>query len=135
MKKIPQKEVPAEEVIQNKLSELLFMTIDKSKFRYDARLQDSIWKTGRLIGVENHTYNSSASIADKIRTSYEKLSNFDDLVQVGIGKETIKLLNAWLSEEQHLKISYKSLISNLTVSDIPDDIKEFFQRISNLVDH
>ena len=132
--KNPGKKVPNEEDIRKKLSHFLGSTINQIKFQYQVNLYDSIWKTGLLIKEANHDLNESMSIAKKITISYDELRDFDSLVQVGMGKETLKLLNSWINDELHLQLNRKSLINNLSASDIPNDIIDFFRKISNLVD-
>ena len=67
--------------------------------------------------------------ASEIRTANEAFTEFDDLIKVGMGKESLKLLSTWLNDEKKLKISKKGLIANVTADDIPDEIKQFFSNI------
>ena len=82
--------MPTEETIRSKIVEVLLNTITLAKFRYEQELGESLYKTASLIGLDDYKNMAKAiSEATKIRAKYEELKTFDELVEVGMGKEAL----------------------------------------------
>ncbi len=126
----PEKKIPNIDELKTQLSSILLDTIRLSKYKYNTVLEDNLCKLSCFNGLEQYRASNEYRIkADKIRDTNEKLNAFDDIRKVGMGKESLKCLMSWLNNEKKLKISKKALIANVSVDDIPTEIKVFFQNI------
>jgi AAA15 family ATPase/GTPase len=128
--RVAEKEVE-ESTLRRKIADFLRETIEKSRYRMDSNLEDSIWKTAILVNDREYvrSKNEVASAAIKIRQEYEDLTKLEDLILVGMGKEARKQLFKWLGEEKKLNLSEKDIIDNLTETDIPQEIHEILQSL------
>lgn len=124
------KKLPNVEEIKEKITNLLSETIKLSKFSYDDNLEDSIWKTAILVGdQEFRNPVTCKSEAKKIRESYEAKTTFEDLIVVGMGKETLNGLLRWINEDLKLKLARTDILDALSIKQIPE---EFLQILQNL---
>lgn len=126
----PDKELPLEEEIAEKICEFLKDTIRLAKYKYNTVIEDSLSKLSSFKGLEIYrSSNEYRKKADEIRETNEATCEIDQLRKVGMGKECLKSLLGWLNSEKHLKISKKALINELMVDEIPEEIKSFFESI------
>ena len=131
----PGKQLPSIEEIECKIKGFLLDTINLAKYRYSAVLEDNLQKLSSFEGLEHfRAGNEYRKKAEEIRSTYEQFSTFSDLRKVGMGKETLKLINHWINEGLHLKLPKSSLIDCLEETDIPDEIKGWFTTIKTLID-
>ena len=130
--KYPEKNIPTEAEIILKLCEWLSQTINLARFRYDANLQDSIYKSAMLLNKQDYRNPQlSTSEAIKIREAYEKQKDFNELVVVGMGKETLASLMKWINEDLSLKLSHAELLSSVTVEDVPDEMLNILNQLKS----
>ena len=73
----------------------------------------------------------STSEAIKIRETYEKQKDFDQLVIVGMGKESLGNLMKWINEDLSMKLSHSELLSGVTAEDIPDEISDILNQLKS----
>ena len=107
-----------------------FALMELIQYKYNTVIEDSLSKMSCFTGLEQYRgSNEYRAKADKIREANEALSSFEDLRKAGMGKESLKRLLAWISEDKKLKISKKGLISDIGTEDIPDEIRIFFEEI------
>ena len=122
----PGKELPSIEEIETKICTALQNTIQLAKYDYCTVLEDNLQKLSSFDGLELYrASNEYRRKAKEIRTANETLTDIDELRRTGMGKEGLKQVLAWINEEKKLKLSKKHLISELTVEDIPDEIRDF----------
>jgi ABC-type multidrug transport system ATPase subunit len=125
-------DIPSETDIQSKLIEFLKNTLSLSKYSYDDMLEDNIYKTALLLGDDRYKgYNVAKTEAKKTRAIYEKYTDFEDLVRVGMGKETRSQLLDWLNREKKLKIEKQDLIDALQLQDIPDEMNSLLRSLKS----
>lgn len=122
-----------EDELSNKIIEALKNTIILAEYDYAETLIDSIYKTALLLGDDKYKYdrNEQKSEAKKIRKSYEFYDNIDSLIQVGMGKETLKLIFNWLNEEKKLQLNKKDLFDALQADNIPQEIQAFLKKLKS----
>lgn len=126
----PEKEIPTIDELRTQICSCLLDTIRLAKYPYTTVLEDCLSKMSCFSGLEQYRgSNEYRGKASEIRTANEAFTEFDDLIKVGMGKESLKLLSTWLNDEKKLKIPKKGLIANVTADDIPDEIKQFFSSI------
>jgi hypothetical protein len=63
------------------------------------------------------------SEAKRIRESYGSLTNYEDLIKVVMGKETLKAVNNWLTEEYRKNISVDALLNEMKYEDVHEDMR------------
>ena len=126
----PGKELPSIEEIETEICTALQNTIQLAKYDYCTVLEDNLQKLSSFDGLELYrASNEYRRKAKEIRTANEALTDIDELRRTGMGKEGLKQVLAWINEEKKLKLSKKHLISELTVDDIPDEIRDFLRGI------
>lgn len=128
----PGKTLPTTDEIQAQISMYLLDTIRLAKYSYGTVVEDCLSKMSVFPGLEQYrSSNEYRGKAEQIRSANENEEShcFASLRKVGMGKESLKQLMAWLNEEKKLKISKKALLSDLEISDIPEEISEFFSSI------
>ena len=126
----PDVELPTLKQINDKICDALKNTIQLAKYRYTPVLEDNLSKLSYFEGLDLYrSTNEYRKKAKAIFDSYDTLSEQDDLCRVGMGKEALKIVMAWINEELKLKISKKALYDELEENDIPNEIKEFFDSI------
>lgn len=125
--KYPGQTVVTLEIITEKIRNFLENTIQLNKYQFDDNLEDSIYKTALVTGKsEYRNPQLSKSEAISIRERYSSLSDFQDLIKFGMGKETLSQLLSFLDSEG-LQISKKELISSIDF--IPEEIEEIFKKL------
>ena len=67
--------------------------------------------------------------ARKIAESYLSYTNFEQLVIVAPGKETLQRLNEWLAKAWKISLSHKDIIDCLTEKDVPDEIEHILKQL------
>ena len=126
----PDREMPTLNQIDDKICEALRNTIQLAKYRYTPVLEDNLAKLSYFDGLDLYrSTNEYRKKAKAIFDSYDSLSEQSDLRRVGMGKESLKIVMAWINEELKLKISKKALYDGLEEDDIPSEIKEFFNSV------
>jgi predicted ATPase len=87
--------------------------------------------------IKNYSPDQVEREARTITEIYLDYADFEQLVLVAPGKETLKKLNTWLIEHKGMQISIKSDIVNcLTSDDVPDEIKQIFLQLrSQAIEH
>lgn len=126
----PGKELPTFTQIDDKICSALKETIQFAKYRYTPVLEDNLAKLSYFDGLELYRgTNEYRKKAEEIFKSYDALTDLSELRRVGMGKESLKIVMAWINEELKLKISKKALYEGLEQTDIPDEIKKFFDSV------
>ena len=130
----PDKELPTPTQIDEKICQALKDTIQLTKYRYTSCLEDNLSKLSYFDGLELYRgTNEYRKKAKEIFENYDILSEQSELCRVGMGKESLKIVMAWINEELKLKISKKALYEGLEEFDIPDEIKEFFYNVKQAI--
>ncbi len=128
----PNKQLPTEEEITNKICNYLLDTIRLSKYNYNTVLEDCLYKLSSFEGMELYrSGNEYRKKANSIREANESFSDFDNLQRVGMGKQCLRALMGWINDELKLKISKKEIINQLTEDEIPKEIKDFLLSIKD----
>jgi AAA15 family ATPase/GTPase len=97
--------------IKTKLSEVLKNTIEKASYRYENSLTDNIYKSASIVGDDEYrNLRNCESEAIKVRSSYEKKTDFEELLFIGMGKETLKEFLRWVNEDKKLKLSKMDIL-------------------------
>ncbi len=131
LKKLNQgKKLPTLAEIDGEICSALKDTIQLAKYRYTPVLEDNLSKLSYIDGLELYrAANEYRRKAKEIFDSYDALSEQPDLCRVGMGKEALKIVMAWINDDLKLKISKKALYDVLEKNDIPNEIKAFFERV------
>lgn len=130
--KHPNVKVPSENEIEEKLKTLLKNTILLNKYSLDDNLEDSIYKTARLLGLEDYRNPTVCkSKAKELRQIYENYDELDELLKVGMGKEVLKELRSWINQELKLSFSNNDIFNSLESSDIPDEIRQILEQLKS----
>ncbi|WP_217596433.1 AAA family ATPase [Cohnella sp. GbtcB17] len=117
--------IPSIKEIETMIIEALRSTIIYSKYRFDDLLEDSIYKTAMLMSKsEYRNPQISKSEAIKIREQYDQLSSIEELVLVGMGKESLKIVFQQLNDDFKLNISKADLLRNVEIGDITPEMLE-----------
>lgn len=126
------KKIPSEKEIAFKMCELLSQTIAMAGYRYESTLQDNIYKTAMLLNKQEYR-NQQLSISEAIKTrdAYEKEKEFDRLVVIGMGKQTLAGVMNWLNNDLALKLSHIDILGGVTVDDVPDEIKRILGQLKS----
>jgi predicted ATPase len=141
--KFPQKEkdIPSAEELRLLLTDIMKETISGPKAYFKdhikARLEHltALNKEVKEIVLDKEVtkYYGPDQIEHEARTiaeNYLDYSDFEQLVLVAPGKETLKRLNMWLAEHRKMHLSIKNDISNcLRPDDVPDEIKQIFMQL------
>ncbi|MBD2597908.1 AAA family ATPase [Nostoc spongiaeforme FACHB-130] len=126
----PDKNIPSEEMIKTKIVTLLQQTIGMSKYSFDDNLEDSIYKTALLLKIQEYRNPQACeSESKKQRARYETYENIDELLTVGMGKETLRGIMAWLNDDLKLNLSKNDILKCLEPSDIPEEIKNILEQL------
>ncbi|GHO96308.1 hypothetical protein KSF_063560 [Reticulibacter mediterranei] len=120
----PNKKIPTIQEIEAKMLQIMKDTISLNKYGFDRKIEGHIYKSAMLIGLDEYRNpQKSISEAIKIREVYENSSDFDQLVEVAIGKKAYRAVLNWLCTEEKLNISENDLLRYVRQSDIPEEIK------------
>jgi hypothetical protein len=129
-KKHPGKEIPDASEIESYISKTMVDTLTQNRYNFDDLLEDRIYKTATLLGLgEFREAHKAKSEAKKIRQSYENYSSFVKLINVAMGKETLKAVISWLNHEKRLNLSIKDLLDCLEANDIPQEILRILEQL------
>lgn len=124
-KKYINKPLPSINEIECKIKKYLKETIEMNRYKYNDTLEDGIFKTAILLQKpEYRDQNHLKSEAEKIRRKYEEFTDIDELLIVGMGKETRKLLMRWLNDEKGLNICKDDILDSLEPEDIPEELQK-----------
>lgn len=130
--KHPTKTIPSEIKIQQKIKQFLQDTIQRSVFNLNYNLEDSISKTAQLTNHEfRKNYQLCKNAASDLLKAYDKCDSFDDLVSIGMGKETLDCLIKWINQDLKLNFSKKDITKGdiLTPQDVPDEIRAILEQL------
>lgn len=128
--KHPGKEIPDTTEIESYILKTMINTLTQNKFNFDDLLEDRIYKTATLLGIREYRETHKAkSEAKKIRQSYENYSSFEELIDVAMGKETLKAVISWLNHEKRLNLSIKDILDHLEANDIPLEILRILEQL------
>ena len=129
--KYPNKNIPSSQDIEAKMLEILKNTIQFSRYGFDDNIEDSIYKTGLLLNMSQYRNPQIVkSEAKKLRETYELYTNFNELLRVGMGKETLKEIFDWLNG-LGCNLSRSDLIAHLIQTDIPDEIRLILEQLKS----
>ncbi|BAZ67573.1 hypothetical protein NIES4106_23280 [Fischerella sp. NIES-4106] len=130
--KYPNKDIPSTEDIKIKIIELLRNTILYSRYSFEDVLEDNIYKTAQLLRLDEYrSFHKCKTNAKKIREEYEKYDDFESLVTVGMGKETLKALFSWLNEDLKRNISRNDILNCLEYKDTSTEIKVILEQLQS----
>lgn len=68
--------------------------------------------------------------ARSIEDSYQKMSEFDDLIKYGMGKQALRNVFGWLNEMHKINLCQKDILSVMKKEDIPEELVVFFEKLS-----
>jgi predicted ATPase len=129
--KYPNKNIPSSQDIEAKMLEILKNTIQLSRYEFDDNLVDSIYKTGLLLSMSQYRNPQTVkSEVRKLRGTYELYTNFNELLRVGMGKETLKEVFNWLNG-LGCNLSRSDLINNLVEADIPNEVRLILEQLKS----
>ncbi len=121
---------PSTTEILNKLTELLRDSIRLAKANYSGNLEENLYKSGILIGDDSYrNFATCKSEASLIRDSYELCSSWEDLIIVGMGKETLRGFMKWVNEDLKIKFSIRDIFKVIEPEDIPEEMKVFLRSL------
>lgn len=124
LKKYGSERLPTEEEIKTKIIEYGKRTISMNRYGFEDLLEEGIYQFALMIGENDYRNQQTVkSESKRIRESYEQLSSFEDLIKVIMGKETLKMLNVWLTENYSKNIGKNDLLLEIENNDIIEDIK------------
>ena len=75
-------------------------------------------------------FSNAKSEARRLRESCEKHENFDDLLRVGMGKETRSEILNWLNGLGY-NLSRRDLTDHLVSADIPNEIRLILEQLKS----
>ena len=129
--KYPNKTIPSLEEIKAKILEILKNTIQFSRYNFDDNLEDSIYKTGLLLNLSDYrNFQNVKTEAKKLRETYELYTDFDNLLRVGMGKETRSEILNWLNGLGY-NLSHRDLTDHLVSADIPNEIRLILEQLKS----
>lgn len=129
----PDKTLPTPDTLQQKINISLKETVELSRFRYDNCMQESIYKTALMLGLDEFRNPARASSeAASIRQAYENLASPTELLKAGMGKEALKSVMNWLNTDLQLGISQADLIECIDPADLPDGVKEMLMSLRSI---
>ena len=124
--------ITSEAAIQEVLKNFLKETITLRKYNYDNVVEDNIYKSANLIGKDEYRNPTKArKEAEKLCTEYEQRDSFEDLVQNGMGKETIKNILHWINHTLKFQLSFSEIVDSLQLEDLPDEISGLLKSIKS----
>lgn len=127
----PNKTLPTVQEIEDKILSLLKNTILLASSNYTQNLEDNINKSSIILDKKRVDLNELRRQAAEIRTSYEQLTTKEELIKYGMGKESLKSLLKWINEDLKLQLGKKNIITELSIDDIPDELKNILYKLSN----
>ena len=71
----------------------------------------------------------SISEAIRIRETYEKETDFDQLVILGMGKQALAGTMKWINDELALKLSHTDLLSFIDSDNVPEEITHILNQL------
>ncbi|MBE9100360.1 AAA family ATPase [Vacuolonema iberomarrocanum] len=129
--KYPSKTPPSEQDIEAKIMEILKNTIQLNKYSFDDNLEDSIYKTAVLLGLSEYRNPQTVkSSAKRMREEYEAYTDLNELLRVGMGKETLREVFAWLNGLGY-NLSRKDLIDHLDKTDVNDEVRLILEQLKS----
>lgn len=127
-KKYPGKDFPSIEDITEYMIKIMQDTIRDKKYEFDNMLEDRLHKASLLVdGFRG--MNAIKSEMRHLRNTYMNYSSFEDLIQVAMGKETLKVVKYWLRMEKHFELSNEEILECLKPEDVPLEIQQILQRL------
>lgn len=125
--KYPEQTIITVEILREKITQFLSNTIQLNKFQFDDNLEDSIYKTALVVGKsEYRNPQLSKSEAINTREKYSELTTLEELIKVGMGKETLSQLLNFLTNKG-FNISKKEIISSIDF--VPEEIEKIFNQL------
>lgn len=117
--------------IKEKIRKALQETIQLSKYRYCSTLEDSIKKSTFVPALDMYrSTNDYQRKARSIEDSYQKMSEFDDLIKYGMGKQALRNVFGWLNEMHKINLCQRDILSVMKKEDIPEELVGFFEKLS-----
>ena len=58
------------------------------------------------------------------------MSEFDDLIKYGMGKQALRNVFGWLNEMHKINLCQKDILSVMKKEDIPEELVVFFEKLS-----
>ncbi|MEA5554797.1 AAA family ATPase, partial [Anabaena cylindrica UHCC 0172] len=130
-RKYPNRIIPTIEEIESKIIHSLKDTISLNTYNFPYNLEDNIHKTASLLKLEDYRSQGARSESNNLIKTYVNYDNMNNLLIVGMGKETLKNLRAWINNELKLNISQKDILDNLEPTDIPEEIKTILEQLKS----
>jgi hypothetical protein len=116
--------IPSLEGIRNRICDFGKNTITMNRYGFDDLLEDGIYQFSQMMGLSDYRNPQMLkSEAKRIRESYGSLTNYEDLIKVVMGKETLKAVNNWLTEEYRKNISVDALLNEMKYEDVHEDMR------------
>lgn len=129
-KKNINKKIPTEDEIKLKLYNTLKESIQLRSYNYEDTLEDNIYKTSLMLSLSEYRNPQKAKSESKeILNTYEQYDNFNQLQEIGMGKEVLRKFLKWINEDKKLILSKKDIIENFSVEKIPEEIKEILNNL------
>lgn len=134
-RKYPGHDLPSIGEIEEKIFEALRNTIIMSRYKYDDNLEDSIFKAGLILNLQEYRNDNEVKReAEKIRMSYEENSDKEVYKEIGMGKEALKQIFCWLNNEIKLNLNKDDILDVMEEKDICLEIQNILKILqSNIV--
>jgi AAA15 family ATPase/GTPase len=124
--------VPSVEELQAQIVKFCGESVTGGIHKYQTTLQDSLYKVKYgLLGITDYRPNQAAHEADELYRNYYHCSDATEFCRIGMGKEALSLLLAWLREKKSLRISKKKIISSISDADVPIEIKGILSSLTS----
>ncbi len=128
------KAIPKVEEIEQKIFEYLHETIVMSRYKYDDNLEDSIFKAGLILDLQEYRNNVTVKHeAERIRMDYEKRSDLELYKRVGMGKEALKQIFKWLNDDMKLNINKDDILDVMQKTDISPELVKIMKMLQSSV--
>lgn len=131
-KKIPEKNKPSVDEIENKIFDCLKNTVIMSKYKYDDNLEDSIFKASLILNMQEYrSQNTLKAEAERIRGGYEENGDKESYKRIGMGKEALKQIFFWLNNDLKLNLSKEDILDVMQKEDIPVEMENILKSLQS----
>ncbi|RTQ48835.1 hypothetical protein EJV47_14645 [Hymenobacter gummosus] len=117
-------------VIKEKIAQFLKQTIVHNRYKYREVLKQQISKLAVLLNDDEFRSNNAQDReVDRIINAYYDVDEFDELLKIGMGKETLKEIFKWL-ETKSVNIGRRDIINKISLNNKVGDFRAIFQSLS-----
>lgn len=121
-------QIPTIQEIDDKIHDTLKATITQMYYNYTSDLAKNLYQVKHtLFGDNNYRPDDKEREATELQRKYELLSESTDLLRYGMGKETLKVVCKWLTEDLQLSISKKTIYTKIEREHVPSELISLFE--------